>query len=53
MERVLIDTFIVPEESKAEFLEGARKSQVSLGPCPVSWKDFFTKKRMERTATTS
>jgi heme-degrading monooxygenase HmoA len=30
MERVLIDTFMVPEESKAAFLEGARKAQSFL-----------------------
>ena len=53
METILIDEFIVPEESKAEFLERARKIQGFLRTLPVSSRAFFMKKRMERAGTIS
>jgi len=45
MERVLIDTFIVPEESKAEFLEGARKSQSFIRTLPGFVEGFLYEKK--------
>jgi heme-degrading monooxygenase HmoA len=45
MERVLIDTFIVPEESKAEFLERARKSQSFISTLPGFVEGFLYEKK--------
>jgi len=45
MERVLIDTFIVPEESKAEFLEGAHKSQSFIRTLPGFVEGFLYEKK--------
>jgi hypothetical protein len=53
MEKVLIDEFIVPEESKAAFLEGARKAQSFLEPYLVLSRDLSRKRRMERATTIS
>jgi hypothetical protein len=50
---VLIDEFIVPEESKAAFLEGARKAQNFLEPYLVLSRDLSMKRRMERATTIS
>jgi hypothetical protein len=41
MERVLIDTFIVPEECNAAFLEGARKVQSFLRTLPGFVEGFL------------
>ena len=45
MERVLLDTFIVPEESKAEFLEGAHKSQSFIRTLPGFVEGFLYEKK--------
>jgi peptide methionine sulfoxide reductase MsrB len=45
MEKVLIDTFIVPEESKAEFLEGARKVERFIGTLPGFVEGFLYEKK--------
>ena len=41
MEKVLIDAFIVPEESKAAFLEGARRVQSFLKTLPGFVEGFL------------
>jgi hypothetical protein len=53
MEKVLIDEFIVPEESKAALPEGARKAQSFLEPYLVLSRDLSRKRRMERATTIS
>jgi len=45
LERVLLDTFIVPEESKAEFLEGAHKSQSFIRTLPGFVEGFLYEKK--------
>jgi len=45
METILIDEFIVPEESKAEFLEGARKSQSFIRTLPGFVEGFLYEKK--------
>ena len=45
MERVLIDTFIVPEESKASFMEGVRKVQSFLRTLPGFVEGFLYEKK--------
>jgi heme-degrading monooxygenase HmoA len=45
MEIVLIDTFIVPEESKAEFLEGARTVQSFIKTLPGFVEGFLYEKK--------
>ena len=41
MEKVLIDKFIVPEESKAEFREGAHRVQRFIRTLPGFVEGFF------------
>jgi len=45
MEKVLIDTFIVPEESKAAFLERARKVQRFIRTLPGFVEGFLYEKK--------
>ena len=45
METILIDEFIVPEESKAEFLEGARKIQSFIRTLPGFVEGFIYEKK--------
>ena len=45
MEKVLIDTFIVPEESKAAFLERARKVQRFIKTLPGFVEGFLYEKK--------
>jgi len=45
MQQVLIDTFIVPEESKAPFLERARKVQSYLKTLPGFVEGFLYEMR--------
>lgn len=45
MERVLIDMFIVPEESKAAFLDGARKVQSFIRTLPGFVEGFLYEKK--------
>ena len=45
METILIDEFIVPEESKAEFMEGARKIQSFVRTLPGFVEGFIYEKR--------
>jgi heme-degrading monooxygenase HmoA len=45
MQKVLIDTFIVPEESKAPFMERARKVQSFLRALPGFVEGFLYEKR--------
>ena|SRR5258707_8274404 len=45
VEKVLIDTFVVPEESKAAFLEGARKAQSFLRTLPGFVEGFLHEKK--------
>jgi heme-degrading monooxygenase HmoA len=45
MEVILIDEFIVPEESKAEFLEGARKIQSFIRTLPGFVEGFLHEKK--------
>jgi heme-degrading monooxygenase HmoA len=45
MEKVLIDTFIVPEESKAAFLERARKVQSFIRTLPGFVEGFLYEKK--------
>jgi heme-degrading monooxygenase HmoA len=45
MQRVLIDKFIVPEESKASFLEAARRSQSFVKTLPGFVEGFLYEKR--------
>ena len=45
METVLIDEFIVPEESKTEFLERARKIQSFLRTLPGFVEGFLYEKK--------
>ena len=49
MERVLIDTFIVPEESKPAFLEGARRVQSFLRTLPGFVEGFLYEKEDEES----
>lgn len=44
MQKVLIDTFVVPEESKAAFLERARKVQSFLKTLPGFVEGFLYEK---------
>jgi len=44
MEKVLIDTFVVPEESKAAFRERARKVQTFLKTLPGFVEGFIYEK---------
>ena len=53
METILIDEFIVPEESRAAFLEAARKTQSLIKTLPGFVEGFLYEKRMERVATIS
>ncbi len=53
MEVILIDEFVVPEESTVEFLERTRKIQSFVRTLPGFVGAFSTKKRMERVATIS
>jgi heme-degrading monooxygenase HmoA len=41
VERVLIDTFVVPEESKAAFLEAARRAQSFIRTLPDFVEGFL------------
>jgi hypothetical protein len=52
MEKILIDKFIVPEPSKASFLESAHRISAFSKPCPALWKDSFTRRKMEKANTT-
>jgi len=45
METILIDEFIVPEESKAEFLEGARKIQSFIRTLPGFVEGFLCEQK--------
>jgi heme-degrading monooxygenase HmoA len=45
MEVILIDEFDVPEESKAEFLEGARKIQSFIRTLPGFVEGFLHEKK--------
>ena len=45
MEVILIDEFNVPEESKAEFLEGARKIQRFIRTLPGFLEGFLHEKK--------
>src|SRR5258708_1102399 len=45
METILIDEFIVPEKSKAEFLEGARKVQSFIRTLPGFVEGFLYEKK--------
>ena len=45
MEKVLIDTFIVPEESTAAFLEAVRKSQSFIRTLPGFVEGFLYEKK--------
>lgn len=45
MEKVLIDTFVVPEESKAAFLEASRKAQSFLRTLPGFVEGFLYEKK--------
>ena len=45
MEIILIDEFIVPEESKAEFLEGTRKIQSFIRTLPGFVEGFLYEKK--------
>src|ERR1700747_2999034 len=45
MEKILIDKFIVPETSKASFLESARKVQSFLKTLPGFVEGFLYEKR--------
>jgi heme-degrading monooxygenase HmoA len=45
MEKVLIDTFVVPEESKAAFLERARKVQRFIRTLPGFVEGFLYEKK--------
>jgi len=45
METILIDEFIVPEESRAEFLERARRVQSLLRTLPGFVEGFLYEKR--------
>ncbi|HEY6182450.1 MAG TPA: antibiotic biosynthesis monooxygenase [Terriglobales bacterium] len=44
MEKVLIDTFVVPEESKAAFLDGARQTQSFVRTLPGFVEGFLYEK---------
>lgn len=44
MQTVLIDTFIVPEASKSEFLEGSRKTQAFIRTLPGFVEGFLYEK---------
>lgn len=53
LEIVLIDKFIVPEGSKARFLEEVHKNpRLSSGLCQVLLRALSTKKQTARAATT-
>jgi heme-degrading monooxygenase HmoA len=45
MEKVLIDKFIVPEESKAEFIEAAHRAQRFIRTLPGYVEGFFYEKK--------
>jgi hypothetical protein len=45
MEMVLIDTFIVPEESKADFLERTQKAQSFIRTLPGFVEGFLYEKK--------
>lgn len=45
MEIVLIDTFVVPQESRAAFLEGARKVQSFIRTLPGFVEGFLYEKK--------
>lgn len=45
MEKVLIDTFVVPEESKAAFLDVARNVQLFLKSLPGFVEGFLFEKK--------
>lgn len=45
MEKVLIDTFVVPEESKAAFLEASRRVQSFLRTLPGFVEGFLYEKK--------
>jgi hypothetical protein len=53
MEIVLIDTFIVPEDSKAKLMEEVRRSATFLRTLPGFAEGFATRKPTARAATTS
>ena len=52
MEVVLIDKFIVPEESKVEFLEAVRSSATFLWTLPGFVEGFVYEKKTPRAVTT-
>jgi hypothetical protein len=52
VEIVLIDEFVVPEESKFAFLTEVRKSAAFLRTLLDSWKALSTKARMAEAAIT-
>jgi len=52
MEKILIDKFIVPETSKASFLESAHKVQRFLKTLPASLKDFSMRRKKGKADTT-
>jgi hypothetical protein len=52
VEVVLIDKFVVPEESKVAFLTEVRKSSTSLRRCRDSWRVLSMKARMAEAAIT-
>ena len=45
MEKVLVDAFIVPEESREAFLEGARRVQGFLKTLPGSVEGFLLERK--------
>jgi heme-degrading monooxygenase HmoA len=45
MEKVLIDKFIVPEESKAEFIEAAHRAERFIRTLPGFVEGFFYEKK--------
>ena len=45
MEKVVIDTFVVPEESKSAFLEAARRVQKFIRTLPGFVEGFLYEKR--------
>ena len=52
MQKVLIDTFIVPEESKAKFLERARHVQRFLKHCLDLLRVFSMRRRTDKAGST-
>jgi hypothetical protein len=52
VEVVLIDKFVVPEESKVAFLTEVRKAPLSLRRCRDSWRVLSMRAPMAEAAIT-